>query len=385
MLFDKNYAIITHRLFTGAGQDMYTFLKKNDTRYVLLVQHSFSSAVDRKTTFTYFTNGVETITEGFNYQILPDSVVYIKDFLYSFFGILVNKNKFDVIVGCGGFNAFCALVLKYVGKCNKVIFYTIDYVPKRFENTVLNNIYHLIDRMCVKHCDQTWNVSKRIADGRKEYDNIQIDKYNQKVVPIGIWLDEMPEIESKYETKTLVFVGHLLEKQGVQLVIQAIPKIIQKINDFNFVIVGSGEYESELKKLVYDLEICEYVNFKGSIFDPNELNTILGRSHLSIAMYDREKDNFTYYADPTKVKTYLAMGLPVLLTNVPHNAEEIELWGCGKIINYDVESIATAIIELMNDDEKLIKYSSNAIKYIKQFDWNNIFMQNLGEIYAMGD
>ena len=52
MLYNKKYAIITHRLFTGAGQDLYRFLKKNNARYVLLVQHSFSSAPDRRTTFT---------------------------------------------------------------------------------------------------------------------------------------------------------------------------------------------------------------------------------------------------------------------------------------------------------------------------------------------
>jgi len=29
-------------------------------------------------------------------------------------------------------------------------------------------------------------------------------------------------------------------------------------------------------------------------------------SAVSIAMYDKEKDTFTYYADPTKLKDYLS-------------------------------------------------------------------------------
>jgi len=382
MLFDKNYAIITHRLFTGAGQDLYRFLKKNNANYVLLVQHGFSSAPDRKTTFTEFNNNEETTIECLDYKFLPDSIVYIKDFLYSFFGVFFNKNKFDLIVGCGGFNAFCALLLKWTGKCKKVVFYTIDYAPNRFNNIILNKIYHLIDKICVKYCDQTWNLSPRMAEGREQNNNMPIEKYDkQKVVPIGVWLEDLPKINKKYERKTLVFVGHLLEKQGVQLVLRAIPEITKKIKDFNFIIVGSGEYESELKKLVKELSIDEYVEFKGAIHDSKKLNEILGKSHLAVAMYDRKKDTYTYYADPTKLKTYLAMGLPIILTDVPHNAKEIELHKCGKIIKYNIKSIIEAITELMTYEKILKEYSRNAREYIKQFDWNVIFYKSLRRVF----
>lgn len=380
-IFNRKYGIITHRLFTGAGQDLYRFLKNNNTNYIMLVQHSFSSASDRMTTFTKFASKNEDIIKCFDYKSLPDSLVYVKDFLYSFFGIFLNRNKFDVIFGCGGFNAFSALLLRSVGKCDKVVFYTIDYVPKRFESSFLNKIYHFIDKVCVKYCDQTWNVSGKMSEGRECYNGMPIKLYTkQKVVPIGIWIDDLPFIDYKYEKKTLVFVGHLLEKQGVQLVIKAIPTIIENITNFQFIVVGTGEYEPELKKLVHDLEINTYVNFKGPIYDPIEINNILGRSHLAVAMYNKEKDDFTYYADPTKLKTYLAMGLPILLTDIPHNAHEIEGNRCGKIIEYDIENIARAIVELMNDEEMLNEYSMNSIEYMKQFDWNNIFVHNLGGI-----
>ncbi|MCZ7355909.1 MAG: glycosyltransferase [Candidatus Methanoperedens sp.] len=381
MLFDKKYAIITHHLFTGAGQDLYRFLKKNNTRYVLLVQHSFSSLPDRKTTFTEFNKNKENIIECLDYKLFPDTIIYIKDFFYSFFGIFFNKNKFDLIVGCGGFNALSALSLKWAGKCEKVVFYTIDYAPIRFNNKFLNKIYHSIDKICVRYCDQTWNLSPRMAEGRGKYNNMPTEKYNkQKVVPIGVWLEDLPQINKKYGRKTLIFVGHLLEKQGVQLVLKAIPEITNKIRDFNFIIIGNGEYETELKKLAYHLEIDKYVEFRGPIYDSKELNKILGKSHIAVAMYDNGKASFTYYADPTKLKTYFAMGLPVLLTDIPYNAHEIERCHCGKIIRNNVESIKSAIIELIENEDILKEYSINATKYIKQFDYNEIFMRNLNDV-----
>lgn len=381
MSFNKNYGIITHRLFNGAGQDLYRYLKKNDAQYLLLVQHSFSSAPDRRTSFTEFKEGNENVKQGIDYRFLPDQIVYIKDFLYSLYGILLNKNRFYLIVGCGGFNALSGLLLKWMHKCEKVVFYTIDYSPNRFSNPMMNRIYHAIDKLCVKYCDQTWNLSSRMAEGREYTNNMSIKDYpNQKVVPIGIWFEDLPEIEKKFERKTLVFVGHLLEKQGVQLVLQAIPEVKKTIKDFCFIVIGTGNYESTLRKQVQDLMIEENVVFKGPIYDSQELNSILGKSHLAVALYSREHDTFTYYADPTKIKTYLAMGLPVLITDVPHNAHEIEQNECGKLIDYDVKNVSDSIIEMFVDDCILEKYSENAKKYAHQFDWNTIFLNVLRDV-----
>ena len=378
-IFDKRYAIITHRLFTGAGQDLYRFLKENNAKCASLIQHSFSSTSDRKTSFTKFENNKEKIEESLDYSFLPDLFVYFKDFLYSFFGILFNKNRFDLIVGCGGFDAFCALLLRWIGKTEKAIFYTIDYVPRRFNNILLNQIYHLIDKICVKYCDKTWNLSPRMAEGREKYNNMAIEKYNkQRIVPIGIWLTDIPRTNKKYEKKTLVFVGHLIEKQGVQLILKAIPEITGKINNFEFIIIGAGDYETELKKLANELSINKHVRFMGPVYDPIRLYNILSKCHLAVALY--RKEALTYYADSTKPKTYLAAGLPLLITDVPHNAKEIENKKCGKIVKYDLESVVDNIINLMEEERTLEEYSENARNYAEQFDWNKIFWDALIDV-----
>ncbi|KXK07453.1 MAG: hypothetical protein UZ21_OP11001001077 [Microgenomates bacterium OLB22] len=100
-------------------------------------------------------------------------------------------------------------------------------------------------------------------------------------------------------------------------------------------------------------------------------------SAVAIAMYDKKLDTFTYYADPTKLKDYLSAGLPILLTDVPHNAVEIEKAGCGRIIPYDRDAIARELIALMKDPESLKKARENALKYIKKFEWQTIFERAL--------
>ena len=196
---------------------------------------------------------------------------------------------------------------------------------------------------------------------------------SHKVVPYGVWT----KLINKYsyddcEKNTLVFMGHLLPKQGVQLVIQAIPEIIKKIPNFRFKIIGDGQYRDVLVNLADDLDVANYCDFKGKIEDIRELEIEVAKSCLSIAPYIKKLDTWTYYSDPGKVKTYLACGVPLLLTGIPWNAKEIEENKCGIIISEDIEDIAEKVVLLMEKKNNL-EFRANAIKYSKGFDYADIF------------
>jgi glycosyltransferase involved in cell wall biosynthesis len=65
--------------------------------------------------------------------------------------------------------------------------------------------------------------------------------------------------------------------------------------------------------------------------------------------------------------------LPILLTDVPHNANEIARRNCGVIVDYDKGAIATAIIDLLSNDNRLKTFRENAVKFAASFDWNAVF------------
>jgi glycosyltransferase involved in cell wall biosynthesis len=192
-------------------------------------------------------------------------------------------------------------------------------------------------------------------------------------VPYGVWTNRIKKYSyHKCENNTLVFLGHILEKQGIQLVIKAIPKIVERIPNFKFKIIGDGVYKNKLIKLANDLAVSKYCDFKGLISNIKEVENEVAKSCLAIAPYIRELDSWTYFADPGKVKTYLACGIPVLLTEIPWNAREIEGMRCGKIIKENEEDILLGILELM-DGIINQKFRNNAIKYSKSFDYEKIF------------
>lgn len=373
--------IVTHRLFPGAGQELYKYFKSKGIA-ALLVEHSFMAYPDRRTTFSFFDGQKEAIRNGFDYKFLPDALCYIKDFIYSLYAVIRYPYSYYVYFGCGGFNALAGLILKLLGKVKKVVFYTIDFVPRRFNNPCLNKIYMLIDKVCVSFADRTWNLSNRMAQGREKYNNMPISKFNrQRVTPIGIWLDDLSQERKKtISEKKLTFCGDLTEAQGVGLVLESIPEIVKRIRGFKFLIIGDGHYKNTLVNLAKSLNIEEYIEFLGPIYDYRILQRELCAARIGIAPYKEGQEASIYFADATKPKTYLSCGLPVIITKFPAISQMIYRRNMGIVINYGKEDLTDAVVKLMTDDNLYLICKKNAEEFILELDWNRIFGTALEEI-----
>jgi len=290
---------------------------------------------------------------------------------------VISKEKFDTYIGFDALNCLSGLLLKKLGKVSKVVFYSIDFVPIRFSNKLLNSLYHEIEIYCVKYADQVWNVSPRIAQGREKFLHLSASRYHQQVVPVGVWNNQIKKRSlGQIKQHQVLFMGHVLEKQGVQEVIACLPSVIKALPDFHFLIVGGGEYLTNLQKQVKDFSLEEYVTFTGWINDRKKIDEMMSESAVAIATYKPEKKqlyNFTYYADPTKLKDYLSAGLPIILTDISYNAQEIAIKKCGILVQYDKNEIAKAILTLLKNKEVLGEYRKNALSYAKEFDWKIIF------------
>lgn len=380
----KNIAISTHYFVYGAPQALREFLMQERVPEVLFIAHPLETNQDQ--------SFVEIIQGGaiFQTQKLPfrsrfPLLNYLLELFSTLQQVLKRKKKYDLFIGVDSLNALAGILLKKIGKVKRLIYYTIDYVPRRFENRALNALYHWLDSFAVKHADEVWNVSARITEARHEFQGMDPRVYNhQKVVPIGVWYDKLKRPPfAAVKKRQLLFVGNLLRKQGVQYVLEAIPLVIDRLKGFHFMIIGGGPHEAALKKMVDDLKIRPYVTFAGWIKDRQELDRWMSDSALAVAMYDKFDDhgaiNFTYYADPTKLKDYLSFGIPILLTEVPHNARELVNYGCAEIITKDPPVIAEAIVRILQDEQRLLNYRKNCLEYIKPFDWNLVFKKALHE------
>ena len=309
------------------------------------------------------------------------AIQFIRNLLW---GIRLCKRS-NLVIGVDPMNAFAALILRRLGVCQKVVYYAIDYTLDRFPNKLVNELYHRIDGYCALHCDETWNLSSRMIQERNKRHGLEEKSERQKIVPMGAWLDRIPQVAFRdKKSERIAFVGHLLEKQGLQVVLEALEEVIREIPSAHLLVIGDGPYKASLIKLAKKLRLSNHVTFTGFISDHRAVEQLLSTSAVGVALYDPELADFTYYSDPGKIKLYLACGLPVIMTAIPHNARELEEAGCGFIVEYESRKVAKLLIQVLKDPERLKVYAENARRYARQFDWGTIFSLNVERALGAG-
>lgn len=371
-----NIVIVSHKYLTQPDDELVIYLNENNYNTVLHIMHSFSDSKDRCSYYRFYKKG-KLVKEyrSKDYKYLPEPLIYLKEFLMTIKYIYNTKVKFDRYIGMDGLCSMFGRFLKQIKKVKSVIYWNIDFVPEnRFKQNWKNKIYHYINIQGYKKSDEVWDLGIRMVEAREKFLGIKIKDYkSHKVVPYGMWIDKVKTYSyDEIDPYTIVFMGHLLPKQGVQLILKYLPDLIQLYPKINFKIIGGGEYKEDLEKMANNLKIGKYCNFLGKIENIKDLENEVAKSTIAVAPYIKKLDTWTYYTDPGKVKTYLACGVPILLTNIPWNAEEIEKNKCGIIIDETKESIIDSVKFLFNKNNN-IKYRNNAKKYSKNFNYSNIF------------
>ncbi|MBI2268224.1 MAG: glycosyltransferase [Candidatus Blackburnbacteria bacterium] len=385
-LGSKNIAIVTHRSIMPCipGDDLKRFLLTHNCKSLLYIKHPLlllKESYKLHSEVEHYNGNSPVKTSKAPRVILPESGHYIKDFLYTTYWILKSRNTYDLYFGINNLNALAGLVLKKLGKVNKVIYYTIDLYPERFSNTFINWIYHKLDKLCVANCDETWNVSPFMKRFRAENGIPETGHSRQFTVPIGVWLNQRNIIPLNRIKKTkLVFIGHLVAFRGVDLAIKALPIIAKTIPDVTLEIVGGGEQLEYLKQLAQKLQVNQMIKFHGFVESNKTALNIISNSAIALAPYRTKNNPPAKNADPAKIKEYLSLGIPVITTKAPSIAKEIQKARCSMVVNFSTESFADAVIKLLSNRKLWKEYRKNALQYVKQFDWNIIFSKNISRL-----
>ncbi len=295
-----------------------------------------------------------------------------RDFLFNIgFGL---KHKSDIFIAVDNLNALSAVILKMLGRTKIACYYVIDHMDRRFKNPLFNFVYELLDFISLKYSDKVWILSERMADAkRKKY---KLKGENFLAVPVGIELEKVDKFSKteKLKKKTMVLMSYLDETKGVQLIIDAMPLILKQEPDAKLLVIGTGPYESALKEKTKAMNLENSVKFMG-LMRHEQLFKFIPHERISIAPYTDDKNNYTWYADPTKPKEYLACGLPLVITNVPWIAEEVEKKPMGVVCGYKKEELAEACIKLLKDDAFYMLCLENALDFASGLSWERIYKE----------
>lgn len=285
-----------------------------------------------------------------------------------------------------GFNPLACsrgLVARAQRRTRFVALWSVDFVPDRFgRNTPATRLYDRMDRLCCIRADARIELSARARDERQHRHALPDDAKPAHVVPMGAWLERIETAgPQSFERRRVVYLGHLVPRQGVQLLLEALAVLKRRGEPTSADVIGTGPLEAELRQRAAQLGVSDTVIFHGFVPDHRDVERILAESALAVAPYRPGDDTFTRYADPGKLKAYLAAGLPIILTDVPPNARELELDAGARIVEYDAAALADALSAGLASGNAWNERRAAARAYARKFDWATLLpnlLQKLG-------
>ncbi|NBW81204.1 glycosyltransferase [bacterium] len=284
-------------------------------------------------------------------------------------------NDYDLWIGFNNLNTLRGLQEKKNGRVKKVVYLAIDYTNDRFgRRSPLTWVYNTVDKKCCEQADELWALTKESHEARLKSLKLEELKKPFLEVPMGANMLAAPKVgRNAFASKQIVFLGHIIEKQGVQLVLRALKRIRVSLPSVHFMVMGTGPYLDTVKALAQELGVSDAVTFRGFVESDDEIETVLAQSAVAVAPYNPEKASFTRYADAGKLKMYLGAGLPIVMTDVTINAKQLEQEAGASLINYDEEELNRALVEILNNEALWQQKSDAAKAFGLRYDWNSIF------------
>lgn len=158
------------------------------------------------------------------------------------------------------------------------------------------------------------------------------------------------------------FAGALGYRKGVHNVIEALKIVLESISNAHLNIVGTGEYEENLKLKVKNLNLEENITFIPWA-NAEELKNIFSQSDIFVypsLSHEGWEEQFGYSMAEASL-----MNLPVITTKTGSIEEVVVDGKTGILINPDnKEELTGAMIKLAQDNKLRIEMGENGRKYI---------------------
>lgn len=219
------------------------------------------------------------------------------------------------------------------------------------------------------HCTSLIVPSDKTANMMKE---IGIKK-EINVLATGLDLDRFrnynqnksKKIKEEYNLEnhfTLISIGRIASEKSLDLIISAMPEIINKNSNIRFLIVGDGPAKEELLQLTHELEMDEYILFTGSK-SSNEISDYYHAGDLFVSASLTETQGLTFIEA-------MASSLPVI-ARYDSNLDPVIIDGKNGFFFYDRKQFVDKVIELSHKD--LTEYKIQANNHASLFDSDTFY------------
>ncbi|GAW91591.1 glycosyltransferase family 4 protein [Calderihabitans maritimus] len=322
-------------------------------------------------------NGVY-IHRAVPYQLsTPDFITWSLQFNITLLEYAINllqAKEFDLIHAHDWLVAYVARALKHAYRLPLVA--TIHATEAGRNHGLHNDVQRFISSVEWWLTYEAWKVivcSQHMKQEVHHLFQLPLDKI--EVIPNGVnperfkMVTPVPGFRERYarpEEKIVFFVGRLVREKGVQVLLEAVPRVLRSFPQTKFVIAGTGPMEAHLKYTAGALGIEHKVYFAGYIDDEtrNRLYDV-----ASIAVFPSLYEPFGIVA-----LEGMAAGTPVVVSDTGGLSEIVEHEVNGlKALPGNADSLADQVLRLLHDENLAARLKSRALQQVKTvYNWQRI-------------
>ncbi len=194
------------------------------------------------------------------------------------------------------------------------------------------------------------------------------------VIPLGVTAGLFPKRLRESQVPIILFMSRIEPKKGLDLLIPALESILEAGIEFHFILAGSSpqdaEYETKIKVQIHNSSLAKYTTITGFVSGDLKVELLTKADLFVLPSY---YENFGI-----AVAEAMAAGVPVVISDRIHIAEDIQQAEAGWVGPLEVGAIANSIKSALLNPQERQRRGLNGKEYAKKhYNWEAIAQQTI--------
>jgi glycosyltransferase involved in cell wall biosynthesis len=188
-------------------------------------------------------------------------------------------------------------------------------------------------------------------------------------LPDPRWFPLTAPAASRTDGIRIVYHGTVAHRHGIEIAVRAMHLVHDQFPSARFDVYGDGDAAVSVARLIADLDASSYIGFCPGTLSLEQLVPALHGARIGVVPL--LADTFTSYMLPTKLLEYVAMGVPVICSDVLSVRDYFTDRQVRYVIPGDVEDLAAALRQLLSDPDLCRRFATEAGSFYSRYDWSS--------------
>lgn len=185
------------------------------------------------------------------------------------------------------------------------------------------------------------------------------------VIPNGLDHAKYGPGSSGADEDLVVFVGRLEYYKGIDVLLDAWPKVLATRPQAKLILVGAGTAEAEMRKRASSEHLGASVSFEGFVSEETKIEW-MRRATVLVQPSHKEGWGLT-------VLEANACGTPVVATDVPGLRDSVRAGETGLLVaKADAADLADGIVQILGDPALRQRLGAAASSWVERFRWDEV-------------